>query len=155
MAIKGKTNEAEAIEKPKDVKDTSGARRAITLVAGDALVFLVFATIGRRSHGEAVGLSVLPQIAFIAAPFAIGWFIVSPFVGVFRRDVATRPGAMAKRTALAWVLAWPVGLFLRWLFSGFTDFPPLSFAVITLMFNLGVLLLWRWPFALVNSLKKG
>jgi len=47
-----------------------------------------------------------------------------------------------------------VGLFLRWLFSGFTDFPPLTFALITLFFNLIVLLVWRWPYALTHSLRK-
>jgi len=33
--------------------------------------------------------------------------------------------------------------------------PPISFALITLIFNTFILLIWRWPFALNNSIKKG
>ncbi len=133
---------------------TSNTRRIINLAIGDTLVFLIFAVIGRQSHGEPIGPSALLQVIRTAAPFAIGWFIVSPFVGAFRRGLEMQPRAMAIRTTLAWVLAWPVGLFLRWLFSGFTDFPPYTFALITLLFNLVVLLVWRWPYALTNSLRK-
>ena len=149
-----KIDETTTTEQTNNAAKTSNTRRIINLAIGDAFVFLIFAFIGRQSHGEPAGPSALLQIILTAAPFALGWFIVSPFVGAFRRSLATQPRAMAIRTSLSWILAWPVGLFLRWLFSGFTDFPPLSFALITLLSNLVVLLVWRWPYALTNSLRK-
>ncbi len=149
-----KIDETITKEQTNEATKISNTQRIINLAIGDALVFLIFAIIGRQSHGEPVGPGALLQTILTAAPFALGWFIVAPFVGAFRPGLEARPRAMAIRTSLAWVLAWPVGLFLRWLFSGFTDFPPLSFALITLLFNLVVLLIWRWPYALVNSLRK-
>jgi hypothetical protein len=32
--------------------------------------------------------------------------------------------------------------------------PPLTFAIITLVFNTVILLVWRWPYALNNSIKR-
>jgi hypothetical protein len=128
-------------------------RRIALLVSGDALAFLIFAAIGRSSHGEAHGLAALPQIALTALPFAAAWFLIAPFVGAYRREISADPRKMAKRTALAWMLSWPLALALRGIFV-FHAIPPLTFAIITLFFNMGILLLWRWPFALNNSLKK-
>ena len=44
------------------------------LVAGDALSFVVFATVGRHSHNEASGLAAIGVTLATAAPFAAGWF---------------------------------------------------------------------------------
>lgn len=154
MPLTEKTSAATSIKKSNDASKAANTRRIITLVVGDTLVFLVFAVLGRRSHGEPISPDALLQIVLTAAPFVIGWFIVSPLAGAYRRNLETQPRAMAIRTTLAWVLAWPVALFLRWLFSGFRDFPPLSFAIVALIFNLALLLLWRWPYALTNSMKK-
>ena len=136
----------------------SNMQRITLLVIGDVLVFLIFSAIGRRSHGEAAGLNSLAQIALTAAPFAAGWFLVSPFVGAFRRGLEIQPRKMAARTALAWLAAWPVGLIIR----GFVEkglpltfvIPPWTFALITLITNMLFLLLWRWPFALINAWRK-
>jgi hypothetical protein len=95
----------------KESKDTappeiSDARRIITLVVGDAIAFLVFAAIGRGSHGEATGLAAIPQIALTAAPFAAAWFIVAPFAGAYRRELTFEPRKMATyRTRLGALLA--------------------------------------------------
>lgn len=151
MRITEKTGEETSSKKSNNTTKAADTRRI--LVVGDTLVFLIFAVLGRRSHGEAIGTDALLQIVGTAAPFLIGWFIVSPLAGAFRRSLETQPRAMAIRTTLAWVLAWPVALFLRWLFSGFTDSPKVSFAIVALLFNLALLLLWRWPYALTHSLK--
>jgi len=133
--------------------ETSNTRRIATLVVGDALAFLIFAAIGRSSHGEATGLAAIPQIALTAAPFAAAWFIAAPFVGAYRRELTAQPRKMAIRTVLAWLLSWPVAMALRGIFVDHAV-PPLSFALITLIFNTFILLIWRWPFALNNSIKK-
>ncbi len=132
---------------------TPNTRHIITLVAGDTLAFLAFAAIGRNTHGEAVGLAAIPQIIQTAAPFAIAWFIVAPFVGVYRRDLVANPRKMAKRTVIACVLSWPVAMILRGIFVDH-GIPPYTFALITLVFNTAILLIWRWPYALNNSIKK-
>src|SRR6266566_8846336 len=136
----------EVKEKAKAPPEISDAGRIITLVVGDAIAFLVFAAIGRGSHGEASGLAAIPQIALTALPFAAAWFIVAPFVGAYRRDLTADPGKMAKRTALAWLLSWPVAMALRGIFVDH-GIPPLTFAIITLVFNTVILLVWRWPYA--------
>src|SRR5260370_1883185 len=137
----------------ENVDKAAETRRIAILGIGDILVFLVFGVFGRISHGERVGLTALPEVGGPTAPFAAGWFIVAPFVGAYRRDITAQPREMAKRTAFAWVLACPVGLTLRGIFVDHGA-PPFSFAIITLLFVLIVMLLWRWPYALTNSLKK-
>jgi len=112
------------------------------LTIGDILVFIIFAVIGMRSHKEAL---TVPSVLITAAPFAIGWFLVSPFIGVFRRNVTERVSRMSLRTLLAWLIAWPVGLILRGIIRH--EVPPVSFAIVTLITNAVFLQLWRVPFA--------
>ncbi len=126
----------------------SGAPRIALLAIGDALVFIIFAIIGMRSHK--VSLTV-PSVVQVAAPFAIGWFLVSPFVGAFRRRITNQPGKMSLRTALAWLIAWPIGLLLRGIID--KEVPPLSFAIVTLITNTIFLQVWRVPFALFTRRK--
>lgn len=121
-------------------------RRMVWLAAGDALALLVFAAIGRASHGEAAGLSALAQVAETAAPFVIGWFVVAPLAGAFRPDVASAPRRMLLRTALTWLLAWPVGLGLRALIRQTTI--PVSFALVTFGTVLAIMVIWRGAYAL-------
>ena len=120
--------------------------RSAGLIVGDACVFLIFAAIGRASHTVADAEAVLLVIQ-TAAPFAIGWFVVAPFVGVYRQSVTSAVRPMLLRTALAWVCAWPATLLLRWLFT--QQVPPVSFALVILAFNLLFLSIWRGLFALV------
>ena len=101
---------SETPEKPTNPRIS----RAIMLAFGDVVAFLAFAAIGRGTHNEPTGLAAVPEIILTAAPFALGWFIVAPLVGAFRPDIIKDPGAMAKRTVLAWTLSWPVALALRW-----------------------------------------
>jgi hypothetical protein len=124
-------------------------QRIGTLVLGDFLVFLVFATIGRRSHGE---VSDIWQIFLTSLPFAAGWFLVAPFVGAYRRALMSSPRKMAQRTILAWILSWPVAMALRGLFVDHA-IPPATFAAIALITNLILLLVWRWPYALTNQMR--
>jgi len=132
---------------------------AARLVFGDLVVFLAFAAIGRGTHNEPTGLAAIPEIFLTAAPFAIGWFIVAPFVGAYRSDIVREPAAMAKRTILAWTLSWPVALALRWLFvdrsRGTSASAFFTFALVTFLFVVIILLIWRWPYAVNQSMKNG
>jgi hypothetical protein len=126
----------------------AGNWRVAALVAGDLVSFLVFAAVGRRSHSEAAGLDAVGQIARTALPFALGWFLVSPFAGAFRREKTSTPARMLARTELAWLAAWPAALLLRWALADDHQV-PLSFAAVILIANAVFLGLWRSAFALL------
>ena len=120
-------------------------QRIMPLAIGDIIVFLVFALVGIRSHSEGIDV---PKVLITAAPFAVAWFLVSPFIGAFRRDLEARPVKMVQYTLLAWLATWPVALLFRGLLEW--KVPPLSFALVTLISNALFLLIWRWPFAIVK-----
>lgn len=137
----------------------------VALVIGDIITFLVFAALGRRSHGEAAGLAAWFEVVQTAAPFILGWFIVAPFVGAYRlrknaerrtpndQSVALSVPAMLQQTTLAWLAAWPLGLVLRALFlqRGI----PVSFAIVTLLTNMVLLGGWRAVFAWLALRRNG
>lgn len=124
-------------------------RRIAFLVIGDAVALLIFAAIGRASHGEDAGLTALAQIAETAAPFIIGWVAMAPLFGAYRADVTRAPLRMLASTALTWLIAWPVSLGLRALIRQTTI--PLSFALVTFITVLAIMTLWRGAFALVSA----
>ena len=125
----------------------------ISLVVGDVLVFIIFVIIGDSSHQLLNGLASIPHVILVALPFIVGWFLVSPFLGLFRREIFTQPRAMAIRTALAWIPAWVIAMILRGIFVDH-GIPPTAFMIVSLLFNLAILEIWRWPFALNNVVRK-
>src|SRR5438046_10000439 len=89
MTATEETNNVAATEKAGNTgKERSTSRYIIVLASGDLLAFLAFSAIGRGSHGEATGLAAIPAVIVTAAPFAIAWFVVSPFIGVYRQALA-------------------------------------------------------------------
>jgi len=148
------TNKPVTEKKARARKEMPYKQAVIILVIGDLLCFLIFAALGRDTHGETSGFAAIPQIIKTALPFAAGWFLVSPFVGAFRHKILAQPRAMVIRTVLAWLLSWPIAMILRGIFVDH-GIPPLSFAFVVLLFNTVLLLVWRWPFALNNSMRKG
>jgi hypothetical protein len=148
MDVKEKTADT-PVSTSEGRKGMSDAARIISLVIGDAIVFLIFAAIGRRSHGEAAGLGAFFQIVLTAAPFAAGWFLVSPFTGAFRRGLEKQPVKMLQRTLLSWLPGWAVGFTLRGIFVDHA-IPPLTFAIVSLLSNTIFLLLWRLPFSWIG-----
>lgn len=123
--------------------------RVTALVVGDVASFLLFAAVGRRTHDEASGIAAIWQIAETALPFALGWFMVSPFLGVFRRRATSGPWRMLARTELAWLIAWPVTLLLRWAIAPDHNV-PVSFAIVILLANALFLGIWRAAFAVIE-----
>ncbi|MBO0794899.1 MAG: DUF3054 domain-containing protein [Ktedonobacteraceae bacterium] len=138
-------------EQPDDKKSMSTVRRLSTLIVGDVLVFLIFSMVGRSSHGEAAGLDAFGQIVQTAAPFAIGWFLIAPFLGAYRRGLEVEPGRMARRTLLAWLCSWPLGMLLRCIAE--QRIPNYTFFIVSFLSIAVILLIWRWPFALTNSIR--
>jgi hypothetical protein len=125
----------------------SYTRSTLVLAIGDGIAFLAFAAAGRNTHAEAAGFDAIPQIIETAAPFMIGWFLVAPMVGAYRADVTNNPKRMLARSALAWLIAWPIGLGLRALIRQSSI--PISFALVALVVVLAIVGIWRLAFALV------
>jgi len=153
MAIKEHVPNAIDAEGVPENKGRANVGRIMLLVIGDAIAFLIFAAIGRRSHGEAASISSFLQVAGTAAPFVLGWFIVAPFIGAYRRRQTTGVGNMAQRTALSWVAAWPAALLFRGIAVD-RAVPPLTFMLISLISNMVFLEVWRALFAWLSSLKR-
>jgi cation transport ATPase len=153
MSTTEETNIPATQKKVKTSREIQYKQAVIILVIGDLLCFLIFVAFGRSSHGEASGFAAISQIIVTALPFIAGWFLVSPFVGAFRHKIMAQPRSMVIRTAVAWLIAWPVAMLLRGIFVDH-GVPPLSFAIVVLIFNMLLLLIWRWPFALNNSLRQ-
>ena len=134
-------------------REMSYQQALTSLVIGDILVFIIFAIIGDTSHGKLSGLASVGHSIVVALPFIAGWFIVSPFMGLFRRELLTQPRAMAIRTLMAWVPAWVIAMILRGIFFDH-GVPAPVFMTIALLFNAALLEIWRWPFALNNAARK-
>jgi hypothetical protein len=124
-------------------------RRTLALLAGDIVVFLVFAAIGRRSHSAAAGIGELTEIALTAAPFILGWLAAAPWLGAFGGAAAGRPATMLRVTLASWVAALAVGAVVRALIIG--RFSPPSFYLVTFLVALLLLAGWRGAFAWVEG----
>lgn len=124
------------------------SRLSWQLALGDAIALIAFAAIGRASHGEAAGLAAWIQVAETAAPFLVGWFVAALPLGALRPGLAARPWALLGRTALAWLIACPLGLALR---SVIRQSPILiTFAIVTFATVLLIMLAWRGAYALAS-----
>jgi len=138
MLNRSPTPAATAAARPADAPRVG---RVAVLIVGDILAFLLFARAGHAQHHETAALG---SLVVTAAPFVVAWLVCAPWLGAFGRlgSVATtRPRHLLKRTASAWIVAWPLALLLRafWMHEGI---PPV-FDLIALVAN-GVLLLgWR------------
>jgi len=140
-------------DRSQPVASTLDTRLIAALAAGDLVAFNVVTTIGLLSHGELTGLDTLGQVVIVAAPFAIGWFLIAPFAGAFRTDIASRPRRILPRAALAWLIALPIGLLL-WSLIRQKQIQP-AFAVVTFITNLVLLLGWRAAFAWLLTRNRG
>ena len=113
-------------------------RISLLAAAADAVAVVVFAAVGRLSHG---GSDELVGLVTTAAPFGVG-LVAAWATPVVRRDPAGLPAGV-----VAVVCAAGIGLLLR---AGFTGRLPLSFALVATT-SLAVLLLgWRGLAALVS-----
>jgi len=82
------------------------------------VALMVFAAIGRGSHGEAAGLGAIGEVAQTAAPFVIGWLITAPWLGAFSPQATGTPLKMLRTTAISWCAAVVAGSLLRACSSG-------------------------------------
>lgn len=117
----------------------SRSRLPLLVLVADLVAVVVFAAIGRASHGEdgLAGLVVTaaPFLAAALAAWATPWARAEP--------VSLRAGLLTVGVTAV------LGLVLRWGFTGYP--PPWSFVLVTIV-SLAVLMLgWRAVAALTRS----
>jgi hypothetical protein len=122
-------------------------RASWLLACGDLLAFLLFSVLGRHQHHEA---NRPLEALIIALPFMAGWLAVAPWFGAFR---LADPPALLRRTALAWLCAWPVCLLLRAAVQR-RAIPP-GFDLVALLANALFLLAWRGALAMAAGRRAG
>ncbi len=121
----------------------ASASRLVILIAGDLLVLLSFVLIGRRNH--ALSATDIVGALYTAVPFVISWFLVTPWVGIYRADVSQAASKLLPRLLLGWAIAVPLGHVLRALLLG-RPIPagiPLTFVLVSLGYIGLVMLAWR------------
>ncbi|MER2599371.1 MAG: DUF3054 family protein [Caldilineales bacterium] len=111
----------------------------LILLLGDLLALLIFVFIGQADHQTLNTANPLVGAMPNFLPLAAAWLLLAALLGAFAGPTSLR-GFMA-RSALAWLLAAPLGLLLRmvWLQRGGI---PWAFLVVTL--SAGGLLLLGW-----------
>lgn len=114
------------------------------LAAGDLAVFLAFPALGVRSHDEPL---LLLATLRNTVPFALAWLFGGPLLGAFRQKVLASPKAAALAVLFAWPPAGLVGLVVRMLW--FERPWAWSFAIVALLVQGVLLLVWRTAFAAV------
>jgi undecaprenyl pyrophosphate phosphatase UppP len=114
------------------------------LLAGDALVFILFALLGMRMHE---GLSAGWVIWRTSVPLMAGWFAVGLLMGAFRDDAFRPLHLVWLKTLLFWLPAGVVGLLLRTTF--FDRDLVLSFSIVALIVGGLLLAAWRTLFSLL------
>ncbi|EFO80495.1 hypothetical protein OSCT_1720 [Oscillochloris trichoides DG-6] len=121
------------------------SNRMITLLVGDTIALLIFAAIGRNSHGAAIGPAAFAQVFTTALPFLVGWLISAPLFGAYSPSTTANPLIMLRHTSIAWVAALLLGAVIRATMIG--RFSPFSFYVVTFIVALFILCGWRALFA--------
>ncbi|RME84172.1 MAG: DUF3054 domain-containing protein [Caldilineae bacterium] len=111
------------------------------LYVGDFIAILLFAILGRRSHGLPTDAAAFAETFQTAAPYLIGWFLVSPWLGAFRPLARQDILSTLRVIGLAFLPAFVVGSIVRALFVGHVS--PWTFYVVTFVVLLALLLGWR------------
>lgn len=133
------------MQNTKQLTVLENLKRRWYLPLGDLFVLILFASIGRASHEE--GLTVL-GIVETAAPFVLGWFVATPFMGAYRDEAIEAPKRAVLLTARTWIVGIPLGLLFRAIYLRREI--PVSFAIVTLLTTLVLLSLWRAGVALLR-----
>lgn len=109
---------------PHRARQTERLIHLAVLGTGDLLVILSFVWIGRSNHE----LSLADVIAGLstALPFIIGWYLITPWFGLYRREISQSGRKWIPRFLVAWAIAGPLSLVLRTLFLG----RPLSSSIV-------------------------
>ena len=120
------------------------------LVVGDILAIAIVTIIGFATHGE-TGTSFLPRMAVIFFPLTIAWFILSPFLGLFRQEIISNPRQLW-RPILAMFFAAPFAVVIRGLILNAPIIP--IFGVVLSTTSAFGMVVWRVIYFWISKRKK-
>jgi len=113
-------------------------RLIMVAVLGDMGVFLAFAILGEVEHRVALGQAVFRT----ALPFAVVWFAISPWLGIYRVSALRNLKGMTWKIPLTWCFCGALALVARALLH---DQPIiLAFALVSLGVQGVSLIGWRY-----------
>jgi len=117
------------------------------LALGDALVFIVFAVVGRATHEMPLGAAPVETILSVIAPFAAPWFAIAMPARALYIDVKASVRRSLLRAGVILLCAGTIGLVIR---AALLQRPiAVAFALVTLGVNGALLLAWRMALALL------
>lgn len=126
--------------------------RTLILAAGDLIALLLFVVIGQADHNTLNQsnplLGALPNLVALAIP----WLIVAFLLQAYPRKSMGLAQFMG-RSALAWLIAAPLGLWLRSILQDRSTI-PIPFLLVTLFVGGAMLLGWRLIFWMVAMRKR-
>lgn len=123
------------------------SRASLPLVIGDIIVIVLFTAIGREQHGMLSRLDALLGTLTTAAPFVLGWLLVTPWLGAYRPKAWVSPMSAVKTLLIVFLPGIAAGALLRALFIG--RFSPPIFYAVTAGFLVLMLVAWRLLYAVV------
>lgn len=109
---------------------------------GDAILLLLFAYGGEASHELYFPDSLMLSVLHAALPFALVWFPVAFAMGALGDPRDSRPIVYLARAAGGWLIAAPLGIFVRgWMIDRAVI--PMSFLAVTYGVGLTFFIGWR------------
>lgn len=122
----------------------------LLLIPGDILAIALVTFIGFAIHGEAE-LSFLPRMLATFIPLTLAWFLLAPWLGLFRTEVTSVPLGLWQ-AALAMIFAAPFAAVLRGLILNAPIIP--IFAVVLGLTSAFGMVVWRGLFLLLSRSRR-
>lgn len=116
-----------------------------SLIVGDIVAILIVTLIGFATHDE-MGISFVPRMAAMFFSLLWAWFLLSPFLGLFQKDLTANPRQLW-RPALAMIFAAPFAAVLRGFLLN-APIIPIFAAVLAATAAFGMFL-WRGLYILI------
>lgn len=118
-------------------------RAAAPLAVGDLLAILAVIAVGMSNHETLTG--VVPLLV-TAAPFLLGWALVSVPVGAYSAGAAESAKAAVPLAVRSWLGAAVIGIVVRGALQSAFDMGLAIFLGVMLVTGAVALGVWRWLF---------
>ena len=117
------------------------------LILGDIIAFIVLTVLGFAAHDE-MSLSYLPRMAAAFFPAGLGWFVLTPWFGLYDETVIGSAKNLL-RIPLAFLFIAPFAAVLRSVWLG----EPVSamFTLVLAATNAFGMMVWRWGYIQFNK----
>jgi hypothetical protein len=118
------------------------------LAALDLMAIILFSSVGKASHSSDGSIDPL-AVLWVALPFLISWFTITPFLGLYGDDATKSKTVAAIKAAKGWIIAVPIGCVLRGILKGYI--PPVPFVIVTMIATLVIIGGTRVAYSAVNE----